>query len=170
MRVQKDLIKLELSKIVIFVLFLFVSCSQRKTELVQVVIKPFEYTLNISEKSLLLKFEKADIDLMYEDSHSLYNHGVNLYYFGSNHEGLNYYFELYFKDDVLSGIKAVISSNDLSPEDLFSKAQNLISFDVRKVNSEGFEVKTLKFTEPKSEYVFFIKSSNLPSMREWPVD
>lgn len=140
MRLQKDLIKSDLIK-VIFILLLFTSCSHKKPELVKVAIKPFEYTLNISKKSVLSSFERDSIYLSYEDSHSLMGEGVDLYYFSSNHDDLNYYFELYFKDELLSGIKAIVSSKELTAQKLALKVQGLIEYDLNMVNSEGLKLK-----------------------------
>jgi hypothetical protein len=73
MKVQKSLTKLVLNKIIGFfcIYMLILSCGQKKPELVQVVINPYGFALNASEKSVLLACEKGNIDLMYEDSHSL---------------------------------------------------------------------------------------------------
>lgn len=102
----------------LYCLFAF-SCANEKANKIEIDIYPYSFNLFCSKNELDTSMKRQGIELQYEDSHTGSDKGVYFNYFGSKENGIDYYIELYSKDNRLQGIKAVLYSTKLSDSTFF---------------------------------------------------
>ncbi len=127
MSLQKTWILPAANKCLIILVFMISCVGNHKNEIHQmVVIPPFEFEMYGNKDSLISKIEGKNIQVDFDDSHSSSDKGIQMYFFGTQSDSVNFYIELYFNEDKLIALKSKITSSNLSTERFDNRIDNEI--------------------------------------------
>jgi len=146
-------------------LFAF-SCTNEKENKIEINIHPYSFNLFCSKNELDTSMKSQGIELQYEDSHTGSDKGVYFNYFGSKENEIDYYIELYSKNNRLEGLKAVLYSTKLPDSTFFKRIDTSIlpHFKFNTVNNDvlfdTLREQKAKITE-RYQYTIYIRTKEI---------